>query len=250
MSGSGCLLYPSHDLIFNWVRRTCPWFFQVGDVRESRSWPIVRTIGLASGSAFLLSWSTPDFCDPSRFQTGAQLLLRNASILLKLEWLPTSLCHVSRNFVQPETVIYHIFIKCYCALFRLFRFQYPDFTFILDSYSFLMIYHLFHLFFLFPIPTFPIPILTSDYMTSLIISYSLVFIFTCFYDSYLFCSCFQYFRFLATSYILHSSCMLHCFCTICSELLWHSVHMTLHMILSAPIYLSPLWSRSIPTLYK
>ena len=80
-----------------------------------------------------------------------------------------------------------------------------------------VIYHIFIKFFSRLYSDAPIPIPTSDYTTLLIISYFLVFIFTCFYDSYLFCSCFQYFRFLATSYILHSSCMLHCFCTICSE---------------------------------
>ena len=85
-----------------------------------------------------------------------------------------------------------------------------------------VIYHIFIKFISWLYPDIPILIPTSDYMTSLIISYSLVFIFTCFYDSYLFCSCFQYFWFLATSYILHSSCMLRCFCMICSELLWHS----------------------------
>ena len=85
-----------------------------------------------------------------------------------------------------------------------------------------VIYHIFIKFISRLYPNVLIPTPTSDYTTSLIISYSLVLIFTCFYDSYLFCSCFQYFWFLATSYILHSSCMLHCFCTICSELLWHS----------------------------
>src|SRR6201996_7942026 len=82
-----------------------------------------------------------------------------------------------------------------------------------------VIYHIFIKFISRLYPDIPIPIPTSDYTTLLIISYSLVLIFTCFFDSYLCCSCFQYFRFLATSYILHSSCMLRCLCTICSELL-------------------------------
>ena len=85
-----------------------------------------------------------------------------------------------------------------------------------------VIYHIFIKFFSRLYPDVPIPIPTSDYTILLIISYSLVLVFTCFFDSCLFCSCFQYFRFLTTSYILHSSCMLRCLCTICSELLWHS----------------------------
>ena len=134
-----------------------------------------------------------------------------------LSRLPTRVC-IPLSFTNglAPTLLYDVLPQPYylhfCKLVQAMR--------IIQQHSIkTVIYHIFIKFISQLYPDVPIPIPTSDYTTSLIIYYSLVLIFICLYDSYLFCSCFQYFRFLATSYILHSSCMSRCFCTICSKLL-------------------------------
>ena len=150
-----------------------------------------------------------------------------------------STTHTLRPKSYHISMSYTIFIlSAICALFQLFRFQYPDFHlyswFLFFSYDIPFISLV--LFISYPDISDPDPDFDLWHMILWLLLVLLLFILI---------SGFKYFPSFSDSIPTHFDYFM-----IPPELLWHSAHMTLHVILSAPIYLSPLWSWSIPTLYK